>query len=121
MFDETKKYKNKGHFFFKKGDRLIDASKDVPELPGIYYIIRLSSSKVDLVYIGKSGTINQSGIFKDQLLKGRINNKCNGIKRQQYFEQKMLEEYKIPSILNKFDEWVKTFEKDTIQHQAQLF
>jgi hypothetical protein len=92
MFDETKKYKNKGHFFFKKGDKLINVSKDVPELPGIYYIIRLSNGKVDLVYIGKSGTINQSGIFKDQLLKGRINNKSNGMKRQQYFEQKMAEE-----------------------------
>jgi hypothetical protein len=92
MFDETKKYKNNGHFFFKKGDRLIDVSKDVPELPGIYYIIRLSKGKVDLVYIGKSGTMNQSGIFKDQLLRGRINNKCDGMKRQQYFEQKILQE-----------------------------
>lgn len=92
MFDEVKKYKNKGHFFFNKGDRLADVSRDVPELPGIYYIIRLAKSKVDLVYIGKSGTINQSGLFKDQLLKGSINNKSNGIKRQEYFEQKMFEE-----------------------------
>jgi hypothetical protein len=92
MFDELKKYKNSGHFFFKKGDRLTNVSKEVPELPGVYYIIRLSKSKVDLVYIGKSGTINQSGICKDQLLKGRINNKSNGMKRQQYSEQKMAEE-----------------------------
>lgn len=92
MFDELKKYKNNGHFFFKAGDKLIDASKDVPQLPGIYYIIRLSNNKVDLVYIGKSGTINQNGKFKGQLLKGRINNKQDGTKRQQYFEQKISEE-----------------------------
>ena len=92
MFAETKKYKNNGHFFFKKGNKLSDVSRDVPELPGIYYIIRLAQGKVDLVYIGKSGTINQSGIFKDQLLKGRINNKSNGVKRQKFFEQKMDEE-----------------------------
>ena len=92
MFYETKKYKNNGQFFFKKGDKLIDASKDVPEMPGVYYIIRLATGNVDLVYIGKSGTINQPGIFKDQLLKSRINNKSNGIKRQEYFEQKITEE-----------------------------
>ena len=92
MFDETNKYNNNGHFFFQKGDRLIDVSKDVPEMPGVYYILRLAKGKIDLVYIGKSGTINQSGIFKDQLLKGRINNKSNGIKRQNFFEQKIDEE-----------------------------
>lgn len=92
MFDELQKYKNSGHFFFNPGGKLIQVSKDVPELPGIYYIIRLSNNRIDLVYIGKSGTINQSGEFKDQLLKGRINNKSNGVKRQQYFEQKISEE-----------------------------
>ena len=92
MFDEIKKYKNNGHFFFNSGDKLIEASENVPELPGVYYIIKLSGGRIDLVYIGKSGTINQSGVFKDQLLKGRINNKTNGMKRQKYFEQKMLEE-----------------------------
>jgi hypothetical protein len=92
MFDETKKYKNWGHFFFKKGDRLSEVSKDVPELPGIYYIIRLARGRVELVYIGKSGTIMQNGSFKDQFLKGRINNKQGDIKRQDFFDKKMTEE-----------------------------
>ena len=92
MFDEIKKYKNNGHFFFQKGDKLMEVSKDVPDLPGVYYILRLSKDKIDLVYIGKSGTITQSGVFKDQLLQGRINNKSNRIKRQEYFEQKILED-----------------------------
>lgn len=92
MFDEIKKYKNNGHFFFQKGNKLSEVSKDVPELPGVYYILRLTKGKVELVYIGKSGTINQNGIFKSQLLKGRINNKSDGMKRQEFFEQKMQEE-----------------------------
>ena len=92
MFDETRKYKNNGHFFFKKGDSLAEVSKDVSELPGVYYIIRLVRGKVELVYIGKSGTITQNGQFKDQLLKGRINNKQNGMKRQEFFDKKMTEE-----------------------------
>ena len=70
----------------------MEVSKDVPDLPGVYYILRLSKDKIDLVYIGKSGTITQSGVFKDQLLQGRINNKSNRIKRQEYFEQKILED-----------------------------
>jgi hypothetical protein len=45
-----------------------------------------------LVYIGKSGTINQNGSCKDRLLNGRINNKTDGIKRQDFFEQKIAEE-----------------------------
>lgn len=89
MFDETNKYKNKGHFFFKFGDKLIEVSKDVPDKPGVYYILRLARDKIDLVYIGKSGTISQSGKFKDQLLNDRINNKCNGMKRQDFFDEKI--------------------------------
>ena len=92
MFSETKKYKNNDHFFFKKGDKLAEVSKDVPELPGVYYIFRLARGNVELVYIGKSGTITQSGQFKEQLLKCRINNKQDGMKRQKFFDQKMVEE-----------------------------
>lgn len=92
MFDELNKYKNNGHFFFKKGDRLSEASKEVPEKPGVYYILRLAKGKVDLVYIGKSGTIIQNDKFKDQLLKGRINNKQEGIKRQEFFTLKIEQE-----------------------------
>lgn len=92
MFDELNQYQNNGHFFFQKGDSLSIQSKDVPQLPGVYYILRLAQGKIDLVYIGKSGTIVQNGRFKSQLLKGRINNKQEGMKRQQYFEQKMEQE-----------------------------
>lgn len=92
MFNETKQYKNKGHFFFQKGNKLSEVSHDVPELPGVYYILRLAKGKIDLVYIGKSGTITQSGVFKEQLLRGRINNKQEEMKRQEFFDKKLVEE-----------------------------
>jgi hypothetical protein len=57
MFDETNKYKNSGNFFFEKGDQLSEVSKQVPEEPGVYYILKLAKGKVELVYIGKSGTL----------------------------------------------------------------
>lgn len=92
MFDELTKYQTNGHFFFQKGDDLSEQSKDVPELPGVYYILSLAKSKLDLVDIGKSGTMLQNGQFKRQSLKGRINNKQEGMKRQLYFEQKIEKE-----------------------------
>ena len=92
MFDELKKYENNGHFFYKRGDNLRDVSKDVPDLPGVYYIIRLAGGRIELVYIGKSGSIEQDGQFKKQGLRGSLNNKQNGLQRQDYFEKKFREE-----------------------------
>ncbi len=92
MFEELNKYPNNGHFFFRKGDVLNRQSKAVPNLPGVYCIIRLAHGKADLVYIGKSGTMLKEGQFKNQLLRERINNKQGGMQRQQYFEQKMAQE-----------------------------
>ncbi|WP_421753052.1 hypothetical protein [Croceimicrobium sp.] len=89
MFEELDEYKNRGHFFFQKGDLLSVQNIDVPELPGVYYILRLAEGKVDLVYIGKSGTMQQNGQFKSQFLKGRINNKQEGLERQQFFDKKI--------------------------------
>ena len=92
MFDETKKYKNNGHFFLKKGDNLKQISKSVPDLPGVYYIVRLSRGRIELVYIDKSGTIQQNGQFKDQGLQRRLNSKQEGIERQVFFESRFLKE-----------------------------
>lgn len=92
MFSELNKYDNNGHFFFRKGKSLKELTKDVPDLPGVYYIIRLSGGRIDLVYIGKSGTIQQNGRFKDQGLKGRLNNKQDGARREDFFNEMCLKE-----------------------------
>lgn len=108
MFDKLDKYKNKGHFFFQKGDVLREVSKGIPNLPGVYCIYRLCGGKVDLVYIGKSGTMLSNGKFKDQLLNKRLNNKQDGIYRQQFFEQKLEEDGN--DALDIY--WYVTFDKD---------
>jgi hypothetical protein len=51
VFIELDKYKSSGHFFFKNGDKLSVASKDVPNSQGVFYILRLAKGKIDLVYI----------------------------------------------------------------------
>lgn len=73
-------------------DKLSEQSKDVPNLPGVYYILCLAKGRVDLVYIGKSGTILQNGTFKNQLLQKRLNNKQEGKSREQFFKDKIQQE-----------------------------
>ena len=90
MFDELKKYKTNGHFFFERGQTLSQVC-NAPEQPGVYYTLMLRKGKIQLVYIGASGTINQKGKFSTQLLRGRLNNKQDGKKRQHFFEEIMLE------------------------------
>jgi len=92
MFDELKKYKTNDHFFFTKGVKLSDVSKDVPELPGIYYIIRLAKGKVELVYISRSGTSIKIGGAKSQLLRNAINSK------QEFLDVKLSEEKNIDGL-----------------------
>ncbi len=92
MFDETKKYKNNGHFFFKKGDDLKKVSKSVPDLPGVYYILRLSNGKIEIVYIDKTVSLQPTGKLKGQGLKDRLNSKQEGVERQVFFESHILKE-----------------------------
>jgi len=92
MFDELNKYKNQGHFFFQKGNALSVQSEDVPDLPGVYYILRLARGRVDIVYIGRYGTVLQNGDFKNQMLRNGINGEQDVMKNQKYFEKKMVQE-----------------------------
>jgi hypothetical protein len=89
MFDELNKYSCNGHFFFKRGQKLSTVC-NAPEQPGVYYILQSKKGEIELLYIGASGTISQKGEFSKQLLKSRLNNKQNGVKRQLYFEEMML-------------------------------
>ena len=85
IFDELNKYKKNGHFFFRKGNNLVQLSEEVPDLSGVYYIIRLAKGRIDLVYIGKSGLKTQSGNNKDSLLKQSI------INQQEFLDRRMSE------------------------------
>jgi len=92
MFDELRKYKKNDHFFFTKGVKLSDVSKNVPELPGVYYIIRLAKGNVELVYISKSGAPFQVGNAKSQSLRNVINSK------QEFLDDKLSEEKNIDAL-----------------------
>jgi len=56
-----------------KGNNLVEVGKEVSDLPGVYYIIRLANRSVDLVFMGKSGIKTPTGEKEDLLLKQSIN------------------------------------------------
>lgn len=85
-FPELDKYVQ-GSFIFKKGDNLKALCKNLPDLPGIFYVVSSKNGFEDVVYIGSSGPLPQSGDFGNQTLRRRIHKKHNKIKREDFFNQ----------------------------------
>jgi len=108
MFPETDKYQNNGHFFFKKGDDLQKVGNNVAGKPGVYYIFKLAHDKIKLVYLGKSGIMQQNGTFKNQTLREQLSNDQNGGGLQEFLDKKFQEES-----IAAFDiYWFVTFDND---------
>jgi hypothetical protein len=101
-------YACRGEFSFKKDDKLNMVSSKLPETPGVYIFSVIKDKKEEVVYIGKSGTLEQNGCFKKQFLRKRLNNKQDGLKRQDYFERKIeIEELESIKVY-----WAVTFDEN---------
>lgn len=61
MFDELNKYKHNDHFFFKPSDNLRQVCNAPNDKSGVYIIFALKNSRIELVYIGRSGEIKSDG------------------------------------------------------------
>ncbi|MEO6149240.1 MAG: hypothetical protein ABIN95_05830 [Mucilaginibacter sp.] len=61
MFDELVRYKNHGHFFLKQTDHLSNACNAPTNKSGIYLVYALQGGKINLIYIGRSGKMNNDG------------------------------------------------------------
>lgn len=75
--------------FLKDGKTLKEITRDIPNTPGVYIIY---NSKEEIVYIGKAGTVNQDGTFKKQGLRRRLTNQHHGIRREDYFISKIVDD-----------------------------
>src|SRR4051812_42230201 len=88
MFDELKKYET-NHFFFNPGDELIDTCNAPANRDGVYLVYALSKGRIELVYIGSSGAMENTtniqtpkpgrGGIKDTLVNGEH---FNGVPRR---------------------------------------
>ena len=64
MFDETKKYKEAGHFFLKS-DGNLETSCNAPKIGnGVFIVNQLKHGRIDLVLIESTGKIQKSGSLK---------------------------------------------------------
>jgi len=64
MFDETKKYKETGHFFLRSESN-IETSCNAPKSGnGVFIVNQLKHGRIDIVLIGSSAKIQKSGSLK---------------------------------------------------------
>ncbi|MGD9488915.1 MAG: hypothetical protein AB7W47_12890 [Calditrichaceae bacterium] len=96
MFDELKKYQNNGHFIFTKDDNLTDVCNAPKNKSGIYIVYELKNGKIELVYIGSSGKVQNDGKIKhrngglfDRIVNGH---QFGDIPRKKSWPQKLEEE-----------------------------
>ncbi len=61
MFDELRKYKQKGNFTLISGGILKDVCNAPNDKSGIYIVYAINNSKIELIYIGRSGKHNADG------------------------------------------------------------
>ena len=95
MFDELDKYKSNGHFFFSKNEELKLVCNGPANGIGVYLVYALQGGKIELVYIGSSGKISQSGQKKVRIggIADRIvNGKQFGEPRRKSWKEKIISE-----------------------------
>ena len=105
-FPILKKYGNQGSVELKKGFNLNHQLNSVAKLPGVYLIYRKAKKGKNLVYIGRSGTMNLLGKFGKQNLKKRLVMKQKGIRRAIFFEEILSQ----PDVQSLKIYWFVTFE-----------
>jgi len=64
MFDELTKYKKKNHFFFTGEDNFEKECNAPKNKSGVYIVYALKNGRIELVYIGSSGKVQNNGKIK---------------------------------------------------------
>ena len=111
--DLIKKYQHNsenGSFFLNKNESInkVVTKYKVPNSYGVYVIYSVLNNIEEIIYIGKSGTMNNDGSFKKQGIKQRLTKKQDGIARREFFQNIILDK--------RFDKlkfsWITTFDKN---------
>ena len=119
-FDESldqyrRRFSRKGSFTLSKEEQVGKRIREenVPNEPGIYLIYALRSGVIsellELLYIGKAGTLRQNGTFREQKLSGRLKAPRKGTAGQRYFQ----EQISVLGLSALVFQWFVTFTKDT--------
>ncbi|MDT8412699.1 MAG: hypothetical protein RQ875_09575 [Vicingaceae bacterium] len=96
MFDELTIYKNNNHFFYTFENELDEVCNAPKNSSGIYLVYELKNGKVELVYVGSSGKVQNDGQIKhrnggmyDRIVNGHQFGK---VPRKKSWKQKLIEE-----------------------------
>ncbi len=96
MFDELKKYKNNNHFFFTAKEELENVCNAPKDKSGVYIVYELKNGRIELVYIGSSGKVQNGGTVEhrkgglyDRIVNGHQFGK---ISRKESWKQKLINE-----------------------------
>jgi len=96
MFDELEKYENNDHFFFTSKEELENVCNAPKNKSGIYLVYELKNGRIELVYIGSSGKVQNNGQIKhrngglyDRIVNGHQFGK---IPRKKSWKQKLVKE-----------------------------
>ncbi len=95
LLDELNKYKQNNHFFFQKEDSLKEVCNAPKNVSGVYVIYALSKGRIELIYIGSSGTMQKNGTLKHRkggLFDRIVNGKQFDKQRKFSWPEKMVEE-----------------------------
>ena len=91
--DTRTRYPNNGRFSHLRDESINDMVRreKIPDARGVYIIFRCDDAERPL-YIGKAGTVNQDGAWKEQGLAKRLTMKQDGRYRREYFRELMSEQ-----------------------------
>ena len=96
MFDELTKYNNNDHFFFTAEEELENVCNAPNNKSGVYIVFELKNGRVELIYIGSSGKVQNNGTIKhrngglyDRIVNGHQFGK---IPRKKSWKQKLIDE-----------------------------
>ncbi len=111
MFDILNPYESNDHFFYSANQNLKDVCNAPKKGVGVFLVYELKDGRINLVYVGASGKINQNG--KLQIPKdGLYGELVNGIQ----FEQSRKISWKEKLISENIDAldvyWWETLDKD---------
>ncbi len=95
MYDELEDYNSKDHFFFTDNTDLEKVCNAPKNGIGVYLVYALKNGRIQLVYIGSSGKIQQNGKKKpgsQGLWEELVNGKQFGSSRKISWKEKLLSE-----------------------------
>ena len=95
MHGQIEKYKSNGHFFFMTKNELSVVCNAPKKGLGVFIVYALKDGRIELIYVGAGGKINQNGTVNSQdggLFESIVNGRQFDEPRHKSWKQKLISE-----------------------------